>query len=118
MEAHCRPIEEFDERLGQYMLSGMLLHMIRTPIGIDPATNRLAVNFSFKHMDHIPAGSILNAIDKRHVVDGSKIIGLAARCGIKGGPIQDDARPIPNGFDFNNVCVELEEVWIAVIESF
>jgi len=90
--------------------------MIRTPIGIDPAMNGLAVNLSFKHMDHIPAGRILNAIDERHVIDRSKIIGLATRCGIKGSLIQNDSHTVPNGFGFDYVRVELKQVWVTVIK--
>src|SRR5438477_6904688 len=97
MKAHGRPIEELDKCLGEDMLPGMLLHMIGTAGGVDPPMNRAGNLFS-NNMDHIAAAVVFNAIDDRHIVEHSEIIGLAARRWIERSPVENKSDFISDGF--------------------
>ena len=117
MKADGGPIEKFDERLGQHMLSRMLLHVIRTAGRIDSPVNRRAGNSSLNNVDDVPAGLIFQAVDERHAINRPQIVRLAARRGIERRLVENDAEPVTDGFGFDDVRVELEQIRIVIVES-
>ena len=99
------------------MLSGMLLHVIRTTDRIDSPANRWTANSPFNKVDDVSAGLIFQTVDERHAVNRPQIVRLAAGRGIEGGLIENDAEPVADSLSFHDVRVELEQIRIVIVES-
>jgi hypothetical protein len=83
-------IAHFDKGLGQQMLSGVLLHVVKTPLPIDPALNLRTRNRFFQQMNNPPA-FVFKHVDNRYIVEGAGVMGLPAGGRVEHGMFKNDS---------------------------
>src|SRR5437868_3491955 len=109
MKAHGRPVEELHKRLRQDVLARMLLHVIRAACVIDSPVNGLAGEAARNNMNDVATRLILDAVHERYIVEGSKIVGLPAGCGIERRFVENDSDFVTGGSGFDNPGIEFEK---------
>jgi hypothetical protein len=118
MKTHRRPVKQLDESLRQYMLSGMLLHMIAAAGRINAAVRGAGRQLVLHDVKNRARLLVFNAVQQWYVVDCSEIVELASRGRIERRLIEYDRHIGAHRPVFDNRGIELEKVWIVVVEAF
>src|SRR5262245_30799615 len=100
------------------MLAGMLLHMIDAATRVNVAMSRSLINRVFHKVNDGTRRLVFKTIDQWNVVNRPQVIRLPARRRVKGSLIKQHAKTAADTPRLYDVCIEVHQVRVAVIESF
>src|SRR5215831_20317725 len=98
------------------MLSGMLLHVIGPPRGIDAAMNWSYIDRASQNVNDHSRRLIFHTIDQCDIIQRTQIVWLAAGGRIKSGFIEYHLEAAVRAARLNDIRIEFQEVRIIVIE--
>lgn len=115
MKRNSLKSEELDERGGEHVLRGMLLHMIESPRPVDGAVNLRRRDWPLDNVNDFVAVLVRN-VDYSDIVQLAGVERLAARGGVKRGAIESQMPAFAGRLARDHGGVEFTQERVVVIQ--